>query len=174
MLFRSKALERLSQEFGLTHQDIAKILSKSRASVTNALRLLQLEAPVKALLEAGKLDMGHARCLLKLSANDQINLAQLIVAEGLSVRKAEALATNLKHKKATETPLKRSADVFSHAFEGRLEHWLKAASTSLGAPIQVKSRTGDNGELSIKFKGASELKRLLVVLKQEEIGRAHV
>jgi ParB family transcriptional regulator, chromosome partitioning protein len=148
----ARAIHRLSQEFGLTHQDIARLLSKSRAAVSNCLRLLQLSAPVAALLEAGKLDMGHARCLLALAADEQLRIADLIVREHLSVRAAEALVARLK-----KSPETREKKVAAHGFDDAL----KQIATYLGAQVRLKSTETGQGRLLIDFKNTAQLKQLL-------------
>jgi len=85
------ALSRLLEEFGLTHSQVAESVGRSRAAVTNLLRLLDLRDEVKALLESGSLSMGHARALLPLDAADQLPVAERVIKEGLSVRATEAL-----------------------------------------------------------------------------------
>ena len=95
------ALSRLNQEFGLTHQQVADIVGKSRAAVSNTLRLMSLHKDVKLLLENGDLEMGHARALLGLEGMTQVNTAKEVVNRGLSVRQTEALV------KSVQTPNKK-------------------------------------------------------------------
>ncbi|MGK0398935.1 MAG: ParB family chromosome partitioning protein, partial [Gammaproteobacteria bacterium] len=90
-LEESQALMRLIEEFDLTHQQVADSVGRSRATVSNLLRLLDLADPVKDLVNRGLLDMGHARALLALIQHDQIELATIVVNRGLSVRETEAL-----------------------------------------------------------------------------------
>src|SRR6185369_4074505 len=87
-LEEAAGLKRLIEEFRLTHEEAARAIGRSRAGVTNLLRLLELAAPVQALLQDGKIDMGHARALLALSKARQIELAHRIAQQGLSVREA--------------------------------------------------------------------------------------
>lgn len=157
----ARAMLRLTEEFGLTHQEIADLLSKSRAAVSNCLRLLQLAPPVMHLLESGQLDMGHARCLLKLAADAQIRAAELIVARGLSVRDAEALVTRLKQAKLSEKPpvAPKHNPVFDSA--------LKQVSTYLGTSVCLKTSAAGSGRLMIDFKDAAHLKQLLTRLNQQ-------
>ena len=88
-LEEASGIQRLVQEFGLTHQAIAETLGRSRAAVTNLLRLLELAPPVRELLAQGRLDMGHARALLALPVAPQIELARLAAHKGLTVREVE-------------------------------------------------------------------------------------
>ncbi|MET0010346.1 MAG: ParB/RepB/Spo0J family partition protein, partial [Candidatus Thiodiazotropha sp. 6PLUC4] len=90
-LEEANALSRLLHEFGLTHQEVAKAVGKSRTTVTNLLRLLDLNEEVKSLVESGRIEMGHARSLLGLKGEDQTKAANLVVSQGLSVRETERL-----------------------------------------------------------------------------------
>lgn len=93
-LEESRGLSRLIHEFSFTHEQAAKAVGKSRSAITNLLRLSQLSGAVQAMLLSGDLDMGHARALLSLPGASQVALAQKIVAQGLSVREAERLASS--------------------------------------------------------------------------------
>ncbi|BEI41861.1 MULTISPECIES: ParB/RepB/Spo0J family partition protein [unclassified Polynucleobacter] len=94
-LEESRGLSRLIHEFSFTHEQAAKAVGKSRSAITNLLRLSQLSGAVQAMLLSGDLDMGHARALLSLPGASQVALAQKIVAQGLSVREAERLASSV-------------------------------------------------------------------------------
>ncbi len=158
----ARAMHRLQDEFGLTHQEIARLLSKSRAAVSNCLRLLQLTALVAALLEAGKLDMGHARCLVNLEPSEQERVANLIVSRGLSVRETEAWVARLKAGEQEEKPdAARGADLV-------FDKELKQVSAYLGANVQLKTGKSGQGRLMIDFKDAKQLKKLLEKLKQKD------
>lgn len=98
---QARAMHRLTSEFGLTHQQVADLLSKSRTAVSNYLRLLSLSADVRRLLEHGDLDMGHARALLMLDEALQSQVAQLVVSKNLSVRETEKLVARVKEGKTT-------------------------------------------------------------------------
>ena len=108
-LEEAQGLQRLVDEFGLTHQQAADAVGRSRPAASNLLRLLQLSAPVQALLMAGKLDMGHARALLPLAGAQQVIAAQQIVQGAMSVREAERLVQRLLNppKKPGEKPVDR-------------------------------------------------------------------
>ncbi|MDF1645656.1 MAG: ParB/RepB/Spo0J family partition protein [Legionellaceae bacterium] len=162
----ARAMHRLSQEFSLTHQEIAHLLSKSRAAVSNCLRLLQLTPAVASLLDGGQLDMGHARCLLKLSADEQVRVADWVVSRGLSVRETEALVTRLK----TSPSVKKTA--LSPSANAIFDDDLKQVSAYLGTPVRLKSEETGRGRLLIDFKDTKQLKQLLTCLKntaQEEV-----
>ena len=95
-LEEAMAFERLIREFSMTHQEVADAIGRSRTAVTNLLRLLELEAPCREMLERGDLEMGHARALLGLSGATQVQAGRKIATGGLSVREAEALVRSLK------------------------------------------------------------------------------
>lgn len=91
----AQALERLQNEFNLTHQQVAEVIGKSRTTVTNLLRLNQLSDDVKRLLETKQLEMGHARALLMLEGEQQVEIAQQVAKKQLTVRQTEQLVKNV-------------------------------------------------------------------------------
>jgi ParB family transcriptional regulator, chromosome partitioning protein len=163
-LEEAQGLKRLTDEFGLTHEQAAQAVGRSRSAASNLLRLLNLSAPVQNMLMAGDLDMGHARALLPLDGATQITTASEIAAKKLSVREAEKLVA--KHQGAArQTPLLRvktdkSRDVL------RLEEELADA---LGATVEVRvkkrSKRGQSGELAIHFDSLDALSGLLDKLR---------
>ncbi|MDF1677728.1 MAG: ParB/RepB/Spo0J family partition protein [Legionellaceae bacterium] len=158
----ARAMHRLNQEFALTHQEIAHVLSKSRTAVSNCLRLLQLAPPVMTLLESGKLDMGHARCLLKLDAEEQVRVAHLIASQDLSVREVEALVARLKMAESVEKSTRSQTEV-----PAGFHDLLKEVSAHLGASVRLKPSASGRGRLLIDFKDTEQLKTLLNLLKPE-------
>ncbi len=154
----ARAMYRLTQEFSLTHQEVADLLSKSRAAVSNCLRLLQLSAPVMALLESEQLDMGHARCLLKLEPSEQVRAANLVVSRGLSVRETEAWVARLKINQSADkiAPAEKVDQQFAAA--------LNQASACLGTKVRLKSSEAGRGRLLIDFESTAHLNQLLAVL----------
>jgi ParB family chromosome partitioning protein len=137
-LEEAEAYHRLSEEFGHTQDAIGQALGKSRAHVANTIRLLGLPRAIRDMLAAGKLDAGHARVLL--TAPEPEALARRIVAEGLSVRQAEALARQAKGKPkksrgTTDAGVLRDAD--TRAMEKRLE-----TATGLGVSLQHRAGSG--------------------------------
>lgn len=163
------AIERLTFEFNLTHQEIADLLSKSRTSVSNSLRLLKLSAGVKKMVEEGFLEMGHARALLNLDEAEQVLLARRIVDEGLSVRRAEALAKNLKNALKVPVPgAKDTALILNQVMGGDLDRTLSSLSSKLGAKVQIKSSASGKGRIWVDFKSATEFKHLMAALSGEE------
>ena len=163
-LEEAQGLKRLTDEFGLTHEQAAQAVGRSRSAASNLLRLLNLSAPVQNMLMAGDLDMGHARALLPLDGATQITTASEIAAKKLSVREAEKLVA--RHQGAgRQTPLLRvkgdkSRDVL------RLEEELADA---LGATVEVRvkkrSKRGQSGELAIHFDSLDALSGLLDKLR---------
>ena len=122
------ALDRLLTEFALTHQQVADAVGKSRASVTNLLRLNQLNDDVKLLLEHGDIEMGHARALLALKDNEQSDAARLVAAKQLTVRETENLVRRILEPKPAVADKPRDPDVL--ALEQRL-------SERFAAPVQI-------------------------------------
>ena len=154
-LEESQSLMRLIEEFDLTHQQVADSVGRSRATVSNLLRLLDLADPVKDLVNRGLLDMGHARALLALIQPDQIELSTIVVNRGLSVRETEALVKKTLSSQAqnpTEAPQTKDPDII------RLEAQI---SEKLGAGVQVKSRKKGAGDLIITFHSSDELEGIL-------------
>ena len=148
------ALSRLQQEFELTHQQIADAVGKSRATVTNLLRLMSLREDVQRLLEHGDLEMGHARALLSLSPELQASTAQTVVSKGLSVRQTESLVRNLLDNK----PEKKSEAISADADIKRLEESLAA---KLGANVQIQHTAKGKGKLVLSYNSLDELDGIL-------------
>jgi ParB family chromosome partitioning protein len=152
-LEESQAIKRLIDEFGLTHQQAAESVGRSRASVSNLLRLLELEKETQALLIGQALDMGHARALLGLEGGAQVVAARYVVAKGLSVRETEQYIKNLRGTKTVEKrPTSRSPDIIS------LEHEL---ADQLGAPVSVHYNNRGKGQLIISYNSLDELDGVL-------------
>ncbi|AZY47685.1 ParB/RepB/Spo0J family partition protein [Bordetella avium] len=153
-LEEAQGVRRLLDEFGLTHEQAAQAIGRSRSATSNLLRLLNLAVPVQTMLLAGDIDMGHARALLAVDAATQIQLANLIIARRLSVREAEKIvAKTVKEGEAT-SPKKKgpSRDVT------RLE---EALSDHLGTRVVLKVGARDKGQLVIDFHGWDHLNSLL-------------
>lgn len=150
------ALQRFHEEFGLSHQEIAETVGKARASVSNLLRLLSLEDQVKALLDAQKIDMGHARALLSLKKSEQIKVAEQVVAKGLSVRQTEQLVRDLQKPVATPAKAQPSADI-SQLTEQLME--------KLGAEVQIDHHAKGKGKIVIKYHSLDELDGILKVFQ---------
>lgn len=153
------ALQRLIGEFGMTHQEVAEAIGRSRASVSNLLRLLELAPTPKRLLEAGRIEMGHARALLSLPADVQTALAERVAAEGLSVRATERLVRAAAA--ATRTPPAASPPRGDPNVQ-RLEAQL---SEKLGAAVSIKHGSRGEGQLVIRYGSLDELDGILAHIR---------
>ncbi|MDH3631764.1 MAG: ParB/RepB/Spo0J family partition protein [Gammaproteobacteria bacterium] len=153
-LEQAQAFLRLIEEFDLTHQQVADSVGRSRAAVSNLLRLLELAEPVKQQVNRGLLDMGHARALLALIRHDQIEIAKLVVNRGLSVRETELLVkkTLAGDKKVKAKPGASDPDI------KRLENEI---SEKLGAGVKIKPGKKGSGQLVISFHSPAELEGIL-------------
>ena len=145
-------LQRLIQEFGMTHDAVAQAVGKSRTAVSNLLRLLNLSRPVQDMLTAGLIEMGHARALLPLHATAQRELAHEIETRGLSVREVERRVARLKESPATPAKQAVSRDIL------RLE---EALSDALGMTAHVQTGSKGGGKLTLHFASPDELQGLL-------------
>ncbi len=146
-------IQRLIEEFKLTHDEAAKAVGRSRSAVSNLLRLLELAKPVQDMVMTSKLDMGHARALLSLAKAKQVELAHQIVHKQLSVRDAERLAkSSSAPPKKSKTALSNNADV------RRLETDL---SDKLGTTVTIKIDKKNNGTVTIAFMGFEHLDGIL-------------
>lgn len=146
------ALQRLIHEFTMTHQQVAEAVGKSRASVTNLLRLITLAEEVKIMLEHGDIEMGHARALLSLTGDLQIEAAHIIVNKGLSVRDTEELVRQLQLPKLPDMPKSIDPDI------RRLQEDL-ANRLRLAVGIQCNSK--GKGKVVIRYTNLSELDTIL-------------
>ena len=157
-LDQARGLFRLQREFNLSQEDLASSVGKSRSTVTNLLRLLNLSPEVQAFLEEGKIEMGHARSLLTLEETDQIAIAQQVIAESLSVRQCEALASGLSAKTKPQTKSEKNKDPNTAALEREL-------SEILGSPVDIKHNAKGKGKLVINFKNLDALQGVLDKIK---------
>ena len=162
-LEEAQGLQRLVREFGLTHEQAAQAVGRSRSAASNLLRLLQLAEPVQTMLMAGDLDMGHARALLSLEKANQINAANQIAGKKMSVREAERLVKKLGEdfELKTERPKRdKSGDVRS--VEEELSDLL-AAQVEVRVKKRVKrhGKLEEVGELAIQFGSLEELNGLI-------------
>ena len=152
-LEEAKALQRLIDEFQFTHQEVANAVGKSRSAVTNSLRLIQLATPVAEMLASGDLEMGHARALLTLVADQQVQIAKKVVSKGLNVRQTEDLVRAVgKSTPKTGITAKQDPDT------KRLEQNLALA---LGQPVQIKHSKKGTGKLVINYGSLDELEGVL-------------
>ncbi|MCG6900398.1 MAG: ParB/RepB/Spo0J family partition protein [Gammaproteobacteria bacterium] len=156
-LEEARALERLIKEFELTHEQAAEAVGRSRAAVSNLLRLLDLEDSVKELVEKGELEMGHARALLALSGGKQREAARQVVSRGLTVRATEGLVKSLQ-RPATPKPAKAGKDANIQRLEADL-------SDTLGARVAVHQGRGGKGKLEISYNSLDELDGILAHIR---------
>ena len=154
-LEEAHGVRRLLDEFGLTHEQAAQAIGRSRSATSNLLRLLNLASPVQTMLLAGDVDMGHARALLAVDAATQIQLANQIVAKRLSVREAEKLVARTQ-KDAEASPRKKGAGASRDV--ARLE---EALSDHLGTRVSLKVGAREKGQIVIDFHGWEHLNSLL-------------
>ena len=152
------ALQRLLSEFELTHQQVADAVGKSRASVTNLLRLNQLNDDVKLLLEHGDIEMGHARALLALDGLAQSDAARIVAAKQMTVRDTENLVRRLLEPAPEVIPKVKDPDVSS--LEQRL-------SERFAAPVEINYNKKGKGNLVISYSSLDELEGILNKLQSE-------
>ena len=155
------AMQRLIDEFNLTHEEVAKSLGKSRSGVSNTLRLINLDIEVAQLLSEGKIEMGHARALLGAESSQQLFLANIILKESLNVRQTEELIRkNLKRQDDRMSPAKK-VDPDNERLETEL-------SQRLGQPVKITSSVAGKGKLEISFSSLDELDGLLARLGYQD------
>ena len=152
----ANGIARLIGEFDMTHQLVAEAIGRSRAAVTNLLRLLELEPTVKRMLEHGELEMGHARALLTLAAEQQLAAAHSIVEHRLSVRQTEQLVKRLKAGKPESRRKEPNPDLVV------LERDL---ADKLGCKVSIKHKKKGGGTLTIQYHSLDELDGVLAHLK---------
>ena len=170
-LEEAQGLQRLVREFGLTHEQAAQAVGRSRSAASNLLRLLNLAEPVQTMLMAGDIDMGHARALLALDRATQITAGNQIAAKKLSVREAESLVKKLgaefqlvpqKPKKEKSRDLKRVEEELSDLLMAEVEVRVKKR-------VKRGGRTEEMGELAIQFGSLDALNGLIERLRAENV-----
>ncbi len=145
-------LQRLADEFRLTHEQIADAVGRSRSATTNLLRLLKLARPVQEMLMEGVLDMGHARAILSLDGARQVELANRVAARSLSVRETEALVAAAARGGRERHASRRDRDL------ARLE---EEVSERLGTSVEIQAGKKGNGRIVIQYSGLDHLDQLL-------------
>lgn len=155
-LEEAAALSRLQEEFSLTHQQIAEAIGRSRSAVSNLLRLLELSDEVKEMVDAGQLEMGHARALLSVEKNQQHSLATQIVDKGLSVRATEALVKSSKGSvKQPQAPKP------VQAVDPDIQALILRLSDTLGSNVNLQHSQTGAGKLEISYSSLDELDGIL-------------
>ncbi|MDR4651496.1 MAG: ParB/RepB/Spo0J family partition protein [Nitrosomonas sp.] len=150
-LEEAMGIQRLINEFGMTHQTAAEALGSSRSAVTNLLRLLNLAGPVQDMMMQGKIDMGHGRALLALEPAQQIQIANRIVLKGLSVRETEKIIQQLNNPQ-TRKARKIDRDVLALQ---------ESVSERLGAQVTIKSAKNGRGNIIIHYSNLDQLDDIL-------------
>jgi ParB family chromosome partitioning protein len=157
----AKALKRLSESLSLTHLQVAEMVGKSRASVTNLLRILSLNMDVQVLLEEGKIELGHAKALLALKGPIQNQVANTVAERGLSVRETEKIIARLQEQDQEEggDPKKfLSVDPNIRRLQDDL-------ADKLGAPVTIRHSNKGQGTLLIRYSHVDELEGILAHFK---------
>jgi ParB family chromosome partitioning protein len=155
-LEEARAIDRLVTEFALTHQEAAEAVGRSRAAVSNLLRLLELADEVKSLVEKRELEMGHARALLGLAnRRQQAEVGSLVAKKGLSVRETEALVRRLTAKAGG------SADDDGRSGDANIRKLETDLSEKLGAKVTVKHQASGKGQLIVTYSSLDELDGIL-------------
>ena len=155
-LEEAAGIQRLVDEFGMTHQQAADAVGRSRSAASNLLRLLNLAAQVQELLMAGDIDMGHARALLPLDEASQIQVANQVAARGYSVRETEHMVYRMLNPRSQKAAAAPDRDLL------RLQEEL---ADTLGATVKIRANRKGAGELSIRFGDLDQLDGLLSRLK---------
>jgi ParB family chromosome partitioning protein len=158
-LEEAQALKHLIDSYEMTHQQVAEAIGRSRAAVSNLLRLLDLVEEVRSLMQAGKLEMGHARALLSLPATLQIKAAQQVLQRKLSVRETEALVNRLQTQRANRSAeVKQTPDPDVRIFQESL-------SERLGTQVKVQHKASGRGRLVIYYHSLDELEGIITHIK---------
>jgi len=159
-LEEAAALHRLLDEFGLTHQQVAQAVGKSRTTVTNLIRLLDLNPDVKALVDHRSLEMGHARALLALKDGLQSEAAAQVVKKGLSVRETEALVRKLANPEEA-----KPAKAAHEEEDPDVRRLLDDLTDRLGAKVSLRQGSKGKGRLEISYNSLDELEGILAHIK---------
>ncbi len=152
----AQALERLQDEFELTHQQVAEVIGNSRTTVSNLLRLNQLNGDVKRFVQTGKLEMGHARALLSVEQDDQFDIAETVIAKKLNVRQTEQLVK--KHLSPQVDSKKAKNDPEAQALSERL-------SEKLGSQVSIVRSSNGKAKLTISVDEPHKLEQLIAKLE---------
>ncbi|MAF82532.1 MAG: ParB/RepB/Spo0J family partition protein [Gammaproteobacteria bacterium] len=159
-LEEAQSLRRLIDEFELTHQQTADAIGRSRTAVSNLLRLLDLGSETKALVQAGELEMGHARALLSITTpRVQAELAAQIARQGLSVRATEALVKKTLARGDTAAGTTRTP------VDPNIRHLQDELSGRLGAQVTIQHRARGNGKVVVAYNSLDELEGILEHIK---------
>jgi len=162
-LEEARALERLISEFGITHQQAADAVGRSRAAVSNLLRLLELPQEITALVEHRELEMGHARALLGLTQRrQQIEVGTLVAKKGLSVRDTEGMVRGLLNKASGGSD---GASQQSKALDPNVQRLQDEISEKLGAVVEIQHTGSGRGRLVVSYHSLDELDGIIAHIK---------
>jgi ParB family chromosome partitioning protein len=165
-LEEAQGVQRLIEEFHLTHEDAATAIGRSRSATSNLLRLLNLAKPVQTMLMAGDIDMGHARALLAVDAATQITLANQIVGKRMSVRDAERLVTQAANDASDEKGQSgRGAARGRARADADVARLVTELSDRLATRVDIKLRAKGRGQLLIDFANLEQLDGLLETIR---------
>ncbi len=168
-LEEARALERLIAEFGLTHQQAADVIGRSRAAVSNLLRLLELSPEVCDRLERREIEMGHARALLGLeNKRKQIELAALVVSKSLSVRETEALVRRISQPPVGDTS--SGATAADRALDPNIRRLQDDLSEKLGAKVAIEHAKSGKGRVVLSYNSLDELDGILSHFLHKSVG----
>lgn len=156
-LEEAAAFRRLCDDFGMTHQEVADSVGRSRVAVSNLMRLLDLNEDVKVMVDRGELEMGNARALLGAPLDEQPVLAERIVKQRLTTRAVEKLIRELREGK-TPAPPRTVADP-------DIERLAERLSGVLGAPVQIRHRANGGGKLEVRYTSVEELEGILAHIR---------
>lgn len=149
-LEEARALQKLIEDFKMTHEEISHVVGRSRSAVSNLIRLLQLNESVKQLLGSGKIEMGHARALLPLKEDQQLEVANQVIQRSLSVRQTEELVKRVLNPKP-----KKSTEVDPH-----ITSLMQSLSKTLDSKTEIK-QNNDKGKIIIHYSSSDELDNIL-------------
>lgn len=161
-LEEAEALQRLHVEFKLSHEAVAKVVGRSRAAVTNLLRLLILSDSAKTYLSQDKISMGHARAIIALDYDDQEKACGIILSNQLSVRETEKLVRNMMAGSMLHSRVKREP-----VYDSQLENWSKTIASRFNVNIAMKMRADGQCSMMIRAKSKEELRKMLNLLDNE-------
>ena len=157
-LEEAQTFNRLLEEFSMTHEAVAEAVGRSRSTVTNLLRLLELHPEVQEFLRSGRLEMGHARAVAGLAPEQQVEIARRVVKRGLSVREAERLA------RAAQKPGKKKG-VRNTSIDPNIRSLQDNLSERLGARVMIRHTSRGKGTLEIYYNSLDELDGILTRIK---------
>ena len=161
-LEEARALDRLISEFGITHQQAADAVGRSRAAVSNLLRLLELPPEISAFVERRELEMGHARALLGLTQRrQQVEVGQLVAKKSLSVRETEALVRSLLNKGGGTTIGRDTAK----GLDPNVQRLQDELTEKLGAPVQIQHTGSGKGKVVVSYHSLDELDGILAHIR---------